>query len=232
MGKNKRGWRTQLLRGISARLGRWRQRAFFSGSRKYWDHRYRAGGTSGAGSYGNLAAFKAEVLNGLVREYDLESVIEFGCGDGAQLALADYLRYLGLDVSPSVLDRCRARFRGDPTKSFALYTSDFPRDVLPSARADLALSIDVLYHLVEEDVFARHLVDLFASADRMVAIFSSDFDREESVPHVRHRVFSAWVSANIRDWRLLRRIPNRYPYREENGSGSLAEFFVYEKERG
>ena len=213
------------------RLSRWRQRALFRGSQAYWDERYRAGEDSGAGSYGNLAEFKAEVLNGLVREDGVRSVIEFGCGDGAQLALADYAAYLGLDVSAAVLDRCRARFAGDATKRFALYTPDFPRDLPGDARADLALSIDVLYHLVEEDVFARHLRDLFAAADRMVVIYSSDFDREEPVPHVRHRAFSAWVAANIPGWCRARRIPNRFPYRPEDGSGSLADFHVYERER-
>ena len=35
----------------------------FPGSEKYWEKRYIAGGNSGAGSYGKLAEFKAEVLN-------------------------------------------------------------------------------------------------------------------------------------------------------------------------
>lgn len=202
----------------------------FRGSRAYWDERYRAGEDSGAGSYGNLAAFKAEVVNGLVHEHGARSVIEFGCGDGAQLALADYPAYLGLDVSAAVLDRCRARFADDATKRFALYTPDFPRDLPGAARADLGLSIDVLYHLVEEEVFVRHLRDLFGAADRTVVIYSSDFDREEPVPHVRHREFTAWVAENIPGWRRVRRIPNRFPYRPEDGSGSLADFPVYERE--
>ena len=39
----------------------------FPGSASYWELRYRNGGTSGAGSYGRLAEFKAEVLNEFVR---------------------------------------------------------------------------------------------------------------------------------------------------------------------
>ncbi len=214
-----------------AQLGRWKQRALFRGSRDYWERRYRSGRSSGAGSYGDLAAFKAEVLNGLVREHGLGSVIEFGCGDGAQLELASYPEYLGLDVSSVILDRCRARFAGDATKRFALYTPEFPADVPGLTKADLALSVDVLYHLVEEEVFARHLRDLFASANRLVVIYSSDFDRSEPVPHVRHRAFTSWVVHNVPDWRLRQRIPNRFPYREMDGSGSLADFFVYERAR-
>ena len=44
---------------------------------------------------GELAKFKARVMNDFVRENGIRSVIELGCGDGMQLALADYPRYLG-----------------------------------------------------------------------------------------------------------------------------------------
>src|SRR5579859_8234848 len=65
-----------------------RRQLQFRGSSTYWEERYRAGGNSGAGSYGRLAEFKAEVLNGFVHSRGIRSVVEFGCGDGAQLALA------------------------------------------------------------------------------------------------------------------------------------------------
>src|SRR5438270_10704846 len=65
-------------------------RAGFDNSSSYWNRRYVAGGTSGAGSYGRLARFKADVLNAFVAESGIASVIEFGCGDGAQLALSNY----------------------------------------------------------------------------------------------------------------------------------------------
>ncbi|MGD9858413.1 MAG: hypothetical protein AB7U20_26025 [Planctomycetaceae bacterium] len=61
----------------------------FTGSSDYWVRRYRKGRNSGGGSYGRLAEFKAQVLNDLVREHRIQTVIEFGCGDGNQLALAN-----------------------------------------------------------------------------------------------------------------------------------------------
>ena len=66
----------------------------------YWENRYERGLTSGAGSYGRLAHFKAEVLNEYVNQNKILSVVEFGCGDGAQLSLAKYANYIGLDLSP------------------------------------------------------------------------------------------------------------------------------------
>ena len=71
----------------------------FRHSAQYWDDRYRLAGNSGAGSYGRLADFKANVLNEFVAREKIASVVEFGCGDGNQLSLSRYPRYTGFDVS-------------------------------------------------------------------------------------------------------------------------------------
>ena len=63
---------------------------WFPGSESYWDQRYLSGGTSGAGSYGKFAEFKAEILNDFVRENGVMSIVEYGCGDGNQLKMATY----------------------------------------------------------------------------------------------------------------------------------------------
>ena len=77
----------------------------------YWEVRYRDGGTSGAGSVGRLAAFKAATINGFVAANAIRSVIDLGCGDASQLALLELpADYVGVDVSPSSLARCAARF--------------------------------------------------------------------------------------------------------------------------
>lgn len=83
----------------------WR-RLKFTNSKSYWESRYQKGGNSGFGSYGRLAKFKAEVLNDFVAKNSIQSVMEFGCGDGNQLKLAVYPKYIGLDVSPKAIKRC------------------------------------------------------------------------------------------------------------------------------
>src|ERR1700692_4583832 len=90
-------------------------------SARYWEGRYSQGGNSGEGSYGRLAEFKASVLNTFIREHKIQSVIEFGCGDGNQLTLASYPQYIGLDVSRTVIMKCITKFKSDNTKSFFLY---------------------------------------------------------------------------------------------------------------
>ena len=204
-------------------LTRLRQRQF-PGSRDYWEDRYAAGETSGDGSYGVLAQFKADVLNAFVREHDVQTVMEFGCGDGNQLTLADYPTYLGLDVAPTSIDMCRKLFANDPAKSFYLYDT---RRFVDNARifhADLTLSLDVIYHLVEDEVFEGYLRHLFAAADRNVIVYATNSPIPDIGVHVRHRHFTPWIETNLPDWRLTETIENAHPDKD-----GRADFFVYER---
>ena len=90
-------------------------------------------------------------------------MIEFGCGDGNQLSLAEYPSYIGLDVSRTAIGLCQRRFSGDPAKSFFLYDGTCFTDRAGVFAADLALSLDVVYHLTEDAVFETYLRHLFAA---------------------------------------------------------------------
>ena len=199
-------------------------RGGFDGSEAYWRQRYVKGGTSGAGSYGRLAGFKADVLNAFVAEQNINSVVEFGCGDGAQLALADYPSYVGIDVSPVALELCRERFAGDATKRFYL-ASEVPPDLGPF---DLAISLDVIYHLVEDAVFEEYMARLFAGARRFVAIYSSDAALPATASHVRHREFTGWIARHQPTWELNKFVKNPYdhdPARPDDTSFADMYFF-------
>ncbi len=192
-----------------------------AGSQAYWQRRYEVGGDSGCGSYGEHAEFKAAVLNEFVAEHRVESVIEFGCGDGNQLTLAHYPRYLGLDVSERAVARCRERFHGDSTKSFALlgdYTGE---------RAELALSLDVIFHLIEDDVFDAHMRALFAAATRYVVVYATNTTKQAPMQraHVRHREFTTWVSGHAPAWQLLQELRNP---KARAGDSMSASFFVFQ----
>jgi len=204
-------------------LSRVRKSDSFAGSAFYWRNRYAAGGTSGPGSYGHLAEFKAQVLNEFVRENGVRSVIEFGFGDGSQLSLAAYPSYVGFEVSSDAIRLCRARFKGDRSKIFKHL------DEYGGETADLCLSLDVIYHLIEDHVFESHMERLFTSAKKYVAIYSSDTERQmpRQAPHVRHRKFSRWVAVKAADWSLIRHYRNPWPYEGDFTRGSLADLYIY-----
>jgi hypothetical protein len=208
----------------------WRAWRHFGGSRPYWEQRYSEGGTSGSGSYGALAEFKASVLNRFVQEYDIQRVVEFGCGDGNQLSLAKYPLYVGLDVSRHAIKLCKTRFSADSTKSFFLYDPECFVDKAHLFRCDASLSLDVLFHLVEDEVYERHLADLFQCASRYVIIYSSNTDIPAVGPQERHRRFSEYVAATFSEWRLVDTIANPFPLANYPAPlGSLADFFVYRR---
>lgn len=197
----------------------------FPGSEAYWEERYARGGNSGTGSYGDFAKFKAEFLNAFVKRHNVETVIEFGCGDGNQLTYADYPRYTGFDVSKTAIEKCRETFAQDQHKDFLLsnqYTDQ---------TAELTLSLDVIYHLIEDNVFGEYMRHLFRSSTRFVIIYSSNHDNNENFvyDHLKHRKFTDWIGKNAKGWALVQHVPNKYPYKGDFRAGSFSDFFIYEK---
>ncbi|MBK8965583.1 MAG: class I SAM-dependent methyltransferase [Saprospiraceae bacterium] len=201
---------------LRARIRAWR----YPGSIRYWERRYARGGHSGAGSSGRLAAYKADWLNRFVQENAVQTILEFGCGDGRQVQRATYPDYLGLDVAPSAIQRCRDLFAADPNKRFLVY--DPCRFDPAGLKAELGLSIEVLFHLTEDDLYHRYLEHLFGAATRWVVIFAPDEPDQTGgqFPHLRPRRFTRDVPAG---WRLQRRDTN--PHRDI----SMSDFFVFEK---
>jgi hypothetical protein len=196
----------------------------FRSSREYWEKRYAAGGTSGAGSYGEFAEWKGQVLTALVTELGISSAVELGCGDGNQLRYIDYPRYLGLDVSPSAVRRCAELWGHDTTKSFAAYEPTAFADGAGWFAADASVSLEVLFHLVEEEILHAYLQLLFQLARRFVIICSSDrADVAGAGAHERHRPFTPWVAQHQREWRLrATHVPPAHLH-------SSSPIFVYER---
>lgn len=201
-----------------------KQKSFSSTA--YWRRRYRRGGNSGAGSYGRLAEYKADYINALVRDHDIGSVVEFGSGDGNQASLFDIDRYTGLDISKAAVRACRKRFADRPGWSFA------PVGAEPAPPHDMAMSLDVLYHLIEDEIYESYMKDLFAAATRFVLIYASDKDEPTQNIHVRHRHFSDWIARNAKGWTLID--APEHPYALTEGAGqkhnSFASFKLFQRE--
>jgi hypothetical protein len=199
-------------------------------SSSYWENRYKSGGNSGIGSYNKFAAFKAEALNEAIIEYKIESVIEFGCGDGNQLAMLNLPSYTGLDVSPTILQHCILKFKEDKTKSFFLYNLTCFVDNRKLFMAEAAFSIDVIFHLVELPVYETYLAHLFGSASKFVIIYGADIDYPQKTTHELYRKFTGYIAEKFPGWKLLKVIKNKYPAKNyEDEEGSLADFYFFSR---
>lgn len=147
----------------------------------YWEARYASGGGSGAGSAGEISERKAAYVNELIRREQIASVVDWGCGDGRQLDLLHLPpAYLGVDISPTAVARC---LRRHPDRAVLVWPGGQPQ---VAVHAELALSLDVVFHLVDDADFASYWDRLFSSADRLVCMHGTDFDGN-GARHVRHR---------------------------------------------
>jgi SAM-dependent methyltransferase len=156
--------------------------------KKWWDDWYASGRTSGAGSRGVLAEFKADVMNDFLSNHTIHSVVEFGCGDGYNLALMKYKKYLGLDVSKTSIKLCTAIFKEDTTKSFMLYDPNFFTNKNFN-QVDLVVCLDVLYHIINEDEYKKVLDDIFSYEAPYVILYTTLYNAGNSPdsPEILHR---------------------------------------------
>lgn len=188
-------------------------------SKAYWEARYKNNLTSGNGSYGVLGDFKAKVVNGFISEKNVATIKDLGVGDGNQLGLLrGFKHYIGYDVSPTVIQKCKTRFKL-PRYEFHLY----PEAI--SIEADMSISMDVLYHLVEDDVYLEYLDNLFMT--KYVIIYGMDFDGGDFAPHVRPRKFTTTIAQRYPQYNLIKKVPQMYRNFDHH-KGSLADFFIYE----
>ena len=214
----------KLISGITSFIRRGWGLLTFQSSEKYWIERYRRGENSGCGSYGKLALYKADIVNGFVETNGISTIIEYGCGDGNQLKLAKYPSYIGFDISPEAIFRCRDLFKDDPTKTFNLMSK------YRGEKAELTLSLDVIYHLVENDVFKKYMYRLFHSSQKYTIIYSTNFEENAlKGPHIKHRHFTEWIKINLPAWELISHIPSSSSNGPKMKQTANADFFIYQE---
>lgn len=196
----------------------------------YWQDRYESGGDSGAGSYGNNAIWKSTTINRELKRHGIYSVIEFGCGDGYQLSFMRYPQYLGLDVAPAAVERCRKLFKADKTKGFEVY--DPAKDRLPKNAADMAISLDMLMHVTDDADYERTLEEHFNVADKLVVICTALYPHYDYTPspHMAHRDVLGDVKRFEPYWVIERVIYHPSVTKEEREAGkvgdNIADFVV------
>lgn len=186
----------------------------------YWRNRYAKGQNSGSGSYGQVADFKAQVLNAFIHEHEISRCIEFGSGDGNQLGLLDIPSYLGLDVAPSAVELCIEKYRDDATKSFMLYDPGYFVNN-SFIEAELTLSMDVILHLIEDEIYSEYMGALFGASTKYVAIFTTATDKQPAkmAPHNKFRDHRPWVRQFAPSFREINSVlaPSELGYPEGTG---------------
>lgn len=171
-------------------------------SKKYWENRYLTNGNSGAGSYGTEAMFKANYINGVIKKYGINSISDFGCGDGNQISLlTGFKKYYGYDFSRTTIDNCIKKLT-DKRYQFEYNIEDIPI-------SDITISLDVTYHILEDDYFEEYMNSLFMKSNKYVLIYSmnrNDATSQNMSIHLKNREFVGWVSNNYPHFELVETI--------------------------
>ena len=117
-------------------------------------------------------------------------------------------------------------FKNDKTKKFFCINENFKNN----RKADLSISLDVIFHLVEDNAFNLYMQNLFDSSNRYICIYSSNKIRP-SGKYVKHRIFTDWIDKYVSNsWKLIEFIPNKYPFDIKYPfNTSYSDFYFYEK---
>tara|TARA_B100001057_G_scaffold197581_1_gene198253 strand:- start:575 stop:1219 length:645 start_codon:yes stop_codon:yes gene_type:complete len=169
----------------------------FINSAQYWEDRYYYGGNSGSGSYYKNAVEKADYLNAKIDQFDIDTMVDIGCGDGNNLKLFKTQNYYGFDVSKTIISQNKREFKNDQSKQFSIIDKNFEGN-LSNIRSQknikkiICVSFDVIGHLVEDNIYANHLrsFDLVNPDYLIISNFDVDLEYNLSTPHIKARNYS------------------------------------------
>lgn len=171
---------------------------------------------SGAGSRGDLLKFKIDFVNKFVKDYEVSSILDLGCGDLHFASQLSVDKYTGVDIVDHVHPTSIA------AKDFTTKVSRF--DELDDVDgAELCMSIDVLYHILPDEVDYLHaaLDNLFIKSTKYILVYAQDPENTTVRDNGNHICNSQWKSyLEEKDVTLI--------YEQETPmAGSGAKFFAY-----
>ena len=182
----------------------------------YWENRYRKGGNSGKGSYGELCEFKSKIINDIIKRHKIKSLADLGVGDGNQLKHLNVFdpdfNYTGYDVSHTVIKKCKSMFE---------LRFEHVDDLVDGY--DMSMSMDVLYHLVDIQKFESYIDDLFRVSNKIVVIYARNENVKQHAEHVLFREFVTHIVKHFPEWKIINHIPGM---RDQSPS----DFYVFGKD--
>jgi len=194
----------------------------FFDSQKYWEERYANWWNSWEWSYAKMAEYKAQIINDIIKRYKIKSIIELWCWDWNNLQYYDKVNYTWFDISKKAIENCIDRYLEDKNKSFLYYEPKFFKSGW--LQKEMVVSLEVIFHLVEDSIYRKYMTDLFNTSSKYVVIFSSNHDNNKnSAIHVKHREFTKDVS---KDFKLIRKIETPTVW---NKKLFFSDFYLFEK---
>jgi SAM-dependent methyltransferase len=119
---------------------------------------------SGHGSLPAVTKGYRNYLEAFIRENDIKSIVDYGCGDWQFSKLVDWgdAKYTGVDIVPTVVERNNQLYGKENVRFIAIK----PGAVHKVPKGDLLIVKDVLQHMTDEMVqdFLQNVVPKFKHA--------------------------------------------------------------------
>lgn len=196
----------------------------FSSSNDYWEKRYSIRHNSGKGSSEYASELKSLEIKKIIEKLPINTIVDYGVGDST--FLSHFLfegTYIGLDISKTIIEKNLLIWRKYPNYQFLTMEQYSKSDFI---KRDMNLSLDVILHLVEDEVFYEYMSQLFTTKAQYILIYSTNHDTNPNFinPHVRHRLFTNYVADTFPEYRLL---VNGKPVEGLDQSEYPARIFLY-----
>ena len=175
-------------------------------SSNYWSMEHINSGVSGAIPYDSQVEFKIKIIEDFVQKHRIKNVIEFGCG-----------------TLEEKVKECEKTLKKD-NKRTSIDMNDYSYK-----RAELTISLDVIFHLIEDDVFHEYMSKLFFSSKKYVMIYSSNTNQNLYNIPVLHRRFTDWIFNNQKNFKMVQFIPNPRPLLNDAKNEIFYDFYIFEK---
>lgn len=149
---------------------------------EYWEDRYLNKGTSGPGSRGYYKKKKWDIIN--QRIPPIHDVIDVGCGDLAFWEGVECKKYIGIDISETIINRNRQL---KPRWTFFHRRAE---EYIPNLKAETVFCIDILFHIMEHSCFTEILKNLCKYTSKYLVIYTWDenpFSRIGALRRLRKR---------------------------------------------
>lgn len=197
-------------------------------SYQYWAERYintNFKNSSGNGRLKFRLRYKAKMLNKIFETYTITKIADFGCGDGLLASRLKCAKYYGIEINSEIVSNLKNKFFEKKEFEFSTKFESRWRN-----KIDASISVDVIFHLVEKDVYQKYMNELFSTDAKYVIIRAYNHESQGTGrnSHILHREFLNTVKKYFPNYNLINESPprRRHIYLSDSDKN---QFFVFKK---
>lgn len=127
---------------------------------KYWEKHYKYGGNSGTSLMG-----REWLWEHIIKYSKMDDVIDIGCGDLFFWEGRDCNRYIGIDISPTVINE---NYNKRPNWRFICDSADIQQNIF----SETVISFNFLFHILDDNTFNKILENITFYAKDTILIWT------------------------------------------------------------